>query len=135
MNGFEKLKTAAGLIEEMTGSRFKHSMGGAFVYPERDEYLAVNMRKETDFEAGVYRIRFDASLQTMGRPMDSEGLLRLHQEVVAACTLLTVLERNDYSLTPEEMRQFNDFICEQDSQREEQEQEQSAGPVMGPQQM
>ena len=129
MTGLDKLKNAATLIEEMTGCRFKTSIGDAFIYPDRDEYLAVNMRKESDYNAKLYRISFDVSLLTMGQPMDSDGLIRLQQEVGVAHALLSALEIEEYALTPEEMQEFNDFILELEQQREEQEQ--SGSPGMG----
>jgi hypothetical protein len=127
MNGYEQLREAARLIEEMTCSRFKHSIGSPFVCPGRDEYLAINMHRTDDYAAKVYRIHFDASLQTMGRPMDASDLRRLQQEIGTKWALLSALEMNDYALTPEEMQEFNDFI----HQREEQQQEESSGPVLG----
>lgn len=128
----EKLKSAARLIESMTGSRFKSYSGGSFIYPESssDAYLAINMRRETDFKASLYRIHFDVNIQTTGsRPMDSTELMRLQQEVGVAHALLTALEMQTYSLTPEEMQSFDDFIREQEELRETQEQ--SDTPITG----
>lgn len=125
MDELEKLKSAARLIESMTGSRFKSYSGGSFIYPESstDAYLAINMRKEADYSANLYRIRFDANIQTTGsRPMDSTELMRLQREVGVAHALLTALEMQTYSLTPEEMQAFDDFIREQEELRETQEQ-------------
>lgn len=131
MTELEKLKNAARLIEDMTGSRFKHSSGGAFIYPESasDAYLAINMRKESDYGANLYRVRFDANLQTMGKKLDAAGLMRLQQEAGVAHALLTALEMVPYNLTPEEMREFNDYVRELEEQLEAQEA--SGGPVMG----
>jgi len=128
MTELEKLKNAALLIEEMTGCRFKHSSSGAFLYPDADEYLAINMRREADYGAKLYRVRFDANLQTMGRPMDAVGLMRLQQEVGVAHALLSALEIQEYALTPEEMQDFDDYVRKLEVQREEQEP--SDGPVM-----
>ena len=127
----EKLKNAALLIEEMTGCRFKHSSGGAFIYPDTDVYLAINMRREADYGANVYRVSFDANLQTMGKPIDAAGLTRLQQEVEAVHYLLFELEMQEYSLTPEEWQEFNDFVRKLEEQREAQEQ--ADDPVMGQQ--
>lgn len=132
MSDLEKLKSAARLIESMTGSRFKSYSGGSFIYPESstDAYLAINMRKEADYSANLYRIRFDANIQTTGsRPMDSTELMRLQREVGVAHALLTALEMQPYSLTPEEMQAFDDFIREQEELRETQEQ--ADAPAMG----
>lgn len=130
MTGLEKLKNAARLIEDMTGSRWASSSGGAFIYPESasDAYLAINMRKEADYGVNLYRIRFDANLQTMGKPMDAAGLARLQQEAGVAHALLSALEIEEYNLTPEEIREFNDYVRELEEQRETQEA--SDGPVM-----
>ena len=132
MAGLIKLKEAAHLIEDMTGCRFKSSMGGAFIYPDRDEYLAVNMRKEGDYSARVYRIHFDVHLQTMGCPMTSAALSKLEDEVGQAVALLHTLETQEYVLTPEEMQEFDGFVRDLERLHEEQEQEQSNGPVMKP---
>jgi len=129
MSDLNKLKEAAHLIEDMTGCRFKSSMGGAFIYPDRDEYLAVNMRKEGDYNANLYRIHFDVHLQTMGKPMDSAALEQLQCEVGQAHALLSALEMREYALTPEEMQEFNGYVRNMELLREEQEQTQ--GPVMG----
>lgn len=132
MDELEKLKSAARLIESMTGSRFKSYSGGSFIYPESssDAYLAINMRRETDFKANLYRIHFDVNIQTTGsRPMNSTELMRLQQEVGVAHALLTALEMQTYSLTPEEMQSFDDFIREQEELHETQEQ--SDIPITG----
>ncbi len=132
LTDLEKLKSAARLIESMTGSRFKSYSCGSFIYPESssDAYLAINMRRETDFKANLYRIHFDVNIQTTGsRPMDSTELMRLQQEVGVAHALLTALEMQKYSLTPEEMQSFDDFIREQEELRETQEQ--SDTPITG----
>ena len=128
MSELNKLKEAAHLIEDMTGCRFKSSVGGAFIYPDRDEYLAVNMRKEGDYNANLYRIHFDVHLQTMGKPMTSAALEQLQCEVGQAHALLTALEMREYALTPEEMQEFNGYV--RDLERLREEQEQSDGPVM-----
>ena len=128
MNRLNEMKKAALLIEEMTGSRFKHSMGGVFIYPDRNEYFAVNMRKEVDFNARFYRIHFDVNLQTMGQPMDAAELLKLQQEIGTKWALLTALEIEQYALTPEEMQEFDGFVREREEQALELEQTQ--GPVM-----
>jgi len=125
MTGLEKLKNAAKLIESMTGSRFKSYSRGSFLYPESsaDAYLAINMRKETDYGAKLYRIHFDVNIQTTGsRPMHSDELMRLQQEVGVAYALLTALEMETYSLTPEEMQKFDDFVREQEELQEIQDQ-------------
>lgn len=130
--GLEKLKNAAHLIESMTGSRFKSYNGGSFIYPEssNDAYLAINMRRETDFKANLYRIHFDANIQTTGsHPMRSTELMHLQREVGVAHALLLALEMETYSLTPEEMQAFDDFIREQEELRETQEQ--TDAPIMG----
>lgn len=129
MTELEKLKNAALLIEDMTGCRFKHCTGGAFIYPDTDVYLAINMRREADYGTRTYHISFDANLQTMGKPMDAVGMARLQQEVGVAHALLSALEIEEYTLTPEEMDAFNDFVHELDERR--QEQEETSGPVMG----
>lgn len=132
MTDLEKLKSAAKLIESMTGSRFKSYGGGSFIYPESssDAYLAINMRRETDFDANLYRIHFDVNIQTTGsRPMDSTELMRLQREVGVAHALLTALEMQTYSLTPEEMQAFDSFIREQEELRKTQEQ--ADAPIMG----
>jgi len=141
MTELEKLKEAACLIEDMTGCRFKYNMGGSFIYPDRDVYLALNMRKEPDYNAKLYRIHFDASLQTMGKPMDAAALDVLRIEVGRTNALLIALETIDYNLTPEEMQEFDDFIFQREEQEQEQgrelklqpdqEPEQTQGPVMG----
>lgn len=131
LDGLEKLMEAARLIEKVTGGRFKHSAGGSFIYPasSSDAYLAVNMRKKADYAANRYWVEFDANLQTMGKPMDATGLKRLCREVSEVYALLASPELQRIEVTPEEMQQFEDYVCEQDRQREAQEQ--TGGPVMG----
>ena len=124
MTELEKLKNAALLIEEMTGCRFKYSSGGAFLYPDADGYLAINMRQEADFDSRTYHISFDASLRVDERTMDAAGLMELQQEAGMAHALLLALEMEQYNPTPEDMDAFSAFI----HQREEQEQ--AGGPVM-----
>ena len=120
----EKLKNAARLIEETTGCRWGHGSGGAFLYPDADGYLAVNMRQEADFDSRTYHISFDASLRAEERPMNAAGLMKLQQEAGKAHALLLALEMVQYNPTPEDMDAFGAFI----HQREEQEQ--AGGPVM-----
>jgi len=86
------------------------------------------MRREADYGTRTYHISFDANLQTMGKPMDAAGLSRLQQEVGVAHALLSALEIQEYTLTPEEWQEFNDFVHELEEQREAQEA--SGGPVM-----
>lgn len=132
MTGLEKLKNAAKLIESMTGSRFRSYSGGSLICPESssEAYLAINMRRETDYGAKLCRLHFDVTLQATGsRPMNSSELMRLHQEVGVAYALLTALEMETYSLTPEEKQEFDDFVREQEEMREAQEQPDT--PVMG----
>ena len=140
MSELNKLKEAAHLIEDMTGCRFKSSYGVPFIYPDRDKILAVNMRKETDFNAKLHRIHFEANLLTMGKPMDADGLAKLQCEVGQVYALLAALETQEYALTPDEMYEFGTYIRDLERMREEQEQEQTQepepqeqtqGPVMG----
>lgn len=128
MSGLEKLQNAAKLIEDMTGCRFKSSVDGPYIYPESDQYLAINMRQKSDYGARLHQIHFDANLQTMGKPMDAAGLRQLQQEADIAHALLSALEMDEYALTPEEMQEFSEFIHEQERQREVQEE--AIGPSM-----
>lgn len=106
---------AAYLIEEMTGCLFKYCKSGAFICPDRADYLAVNMHKKADFEAKTYQISFDVYIQRIECSVDLEDLIKLRQEVDKAYELLNKLET--YMLTPEEMKEFDDYIFVLDQQR------------------
>jgi len=126
----KELKNAAKLIEDMTGCRFKSSIGEPFIYhPDSDKYLVVNMHKESDYHEKLYRIYFTANIQTMGKPLNAYNLFELQREVGQAHALLTALEmQSPFKLSPVEMQEFNGFVREQDRQYEEQEE--SDDPVM-----
>lgn len=145
MTGLKKLKEAVKLIEDMTKCQFKNNsisnpfansdkylISDPYIDADRDRYLSVNIQKEADIDAHVYRIHFDVSLHTMGQPMTSADLLKLQAEAGEAANLLNKLKPNKYVLTPQEMDEFGYFIYELEQQREEQEkeQEQSGGPAM-----
>jgi len=97
MTELNKLKTAAKLIENTTGCRFTNSGGGSFIDPDKDSYLAINMRKKYDYSAKLIQIQFGANLRTLGCPMDAEGLSRLDQEVSHTLSLLRALEKQKYT--------------------------------------
>jgi hypothetical protein len=122
------MKDAAVLIEKLTGSRWESGVSGALICPDISKYFAVNMRREESAGGKLCRIHFDANLQTMGKPMDSAELARLRQEADVTYALVKVLESCDYSLTPEEMNEFNNFIYEMEQSRQ---QEQADGPAPG----
>lgn len=123
----EKMKQAALLVESMTDSRFVDGIAGAYIHPGRESNLAVNMYKELDLNARLTRITFDANIRKMGGSMNAAGLMRLQQEVGVTHALLLALETETYHLTPDELKQFDDFVRELDAGRLEQQQADGPG--------
>ena len=121
MSEVEKLKNAVSLIEDMTGNRFKYGMNGPFIYPAENDYIAINMHSEADYGANVYRVSFNASLQTHENILFSDTIIKLMQEAGQAYALLSALEMKTYTPTPEDLKEFNDYIQELDEQRSAQE--------------
>ena len=123
LTNLENIDIAVRCIEGMSGGRFHTGIGGAFIYPDENAYLAVNMKRAFDYDAGVYSITFDANIRTMGQPITTDGVIELQREVSRVQTLLALLESRRFVLTPEELQAFNDSI------RQRIEQTQNTVPV------
>gem|GEM_PF-4534541 len=126
MNNLEKLHEAVRQIEETTGCRFTTGIGGVFIYPNEDGYLATNMKRIPDHKNGTYTIKFDANIRTMGHSMTAAGVKRLLDEISRTYNLLASLERQEFIYTPDEIDQFTEYIEQRDEQDETQERAESA---------
>lgn len=115
LSNLDKIDIAIFLIEGMTGCRFVTGLGGTFISPDRDAYLAINMRNKWDFNTKLCHITFDANIHTMGQPMSADSVLKLQQEINRTHTLLSLLESREFILTPDEMQELHRSIQQRNS--------------------
>jgi hypothetical protein len=110
LTGLDNLNIALSLIEGMTGGRFMWGVGGTYIHPDTNSYYAVNKLVSFDRDDMFFRVRFNAHLQTMGRPMNADGVLKLQRETARIHELLTLLDSRQCVLTPEEITEFDNSI-------------------------
>jgi len=106
MTNLENFQIAVSLIEGMTNSRFEYAFGDLRIHPDSDSYFAVNMLSSFSRDDMFFRIRFNATPQKKSIPMSADKILKLQHEAGRIHTLLDVLKKREFILTPEEMKEY-----------------------------
>lgn len=118
LSNLDNFDIAVSLVEGMTGCRFTAGVGGVYIYPDEDAYLAVNMNKKWDHKTGLCQVTFDANIRTMGHSMSVDGVLKLRQEIDRTYTLLSLLDSREFVLTQDDMEQLYNSLRQRDSVRD-----------------
>jgi len=120
LTNLDNFGIAVSLIEGMTGCRFTAGVGGVFIYPDSDAYLAVNLKNKWDYKTGLCSVTFDANIRSMGHPMKADGVLKLQQEINRTHALLNLLESREFVLTQDDMEELYNSIRQRDSVKDTQ---------------
>lgn len=131
MTGLEKLQNAERLIRKMTGCRFKALIDSVFIYPEDHAHLTINIRRDmAGGNENHSRIHFDAQIHNSIKPMNADELLGFSREIGQAHALLTALEMQDFTVTPNEYDAFVDYVWQQEEMNMESDQNENNGLKM-----
>ena len=110
LTNLENMEIAVRCIEGTTNSRFVYAFGDVSIHPDRDSFFAVRIRWSFDRDDMFFRVKFDAAPQKKSIPLREADLVMLQLEAGRIRTLLDVLKTPEFTLTPEEFKEFCDLL-------------------------
>lgn len=118
LSELDKLKNAATMINALTHGRLEvrpSMLGGVYIHPEDSAYIGIELDARPQMALERYEITFRAQVRRMGVNMDLTGLRALMREAREAYALLSALELREYHPSPEDMKEFRDYLDRQQS--------------------
>ena len=113
MTEIEKLDNAVKLIESATGGRHRlvtGSLGQPRFRPAEDAYVHIKTILCWDWHEGKYAIAFCAAMRRSCGHLDAAELSAAANEIGGVAVLLSALEKESISVTPDELRQWSEGL-------------------------